>query len=116
MSLRNKLQYNIDDITVWEEIEIEQKDEYGRPLKSWKKTVYKGRWENSIKIIRNMTGDSISSTANAILPILIDIKKNCLIEKGLVLGDTPTIMANKILNFEEITRIRKKPEEWIYYV
>lgn len=116
MSLRKFLGYNIDDITVWEHIITDEKDNLGRPIKKWEKTVYKGRWENSVKTIRNMTGDSVSSTGNAILPILIDVKKEFLIEKGLVLGEEPTIMARKIIIFEEITQIGKSAEEWIYYV
>lgn len=116
MSLRKFLGYNIDDITVWEHIITEDKDELGRPLKIWKKSEYKGRWENSVKTIRSMTGDSVSSTGNAILPVLIDVKKEFLIEKGLVLGEEPTIMARKIITFEEITQIGKSAEEWIYYV
>lgn len=116
MSLRKFLGYNIDDITVWEHIITDEKDELGRPVKKWKKLVHKGRWENSVKTIRNMTGDSISSTGNAILPVLIDIKKEFLIEKGLVHGEEPTITARKIITFEEITQIAKPAEEWIYYV
>lgn len=116
MSLRKFLGYNIDDITVWEHIITDEKDNLGRPLKKWEKIAYKGKWENSIKIIRSMSGDSISSTGNVILPVLIDIKKEILIEKGLVIGEEPTLMARKIITFEEITQIRKPAEEWIYYV
>lgn len=116
MSLRKFLGYNIDNITVWEHIITDEKDELGRSVKKWKKSVHKGRWENSVKTIRNMTGDSISSTGNAILPVLIDIKKEFLIEKGLIHGNEPTIMARKIITFEEITQIGKSAEEWIYYV
>ena len=81
MSLRNFLRYNIDDVTVWEHIITDEKDNLGRPLKKWKKTAYKGKWENSIRTIRSMSGDSISSTGNVILPVLIDVKKEFLIEK-----------------------------------
>lgn len=116
MSLRNFLGYNIDYITVWEHIIAGYKDELGRPLKKWKKTVYKGKWENSIKIIRSMSGNSVSSTGNAILPVLIDITKEILIEKGITTNDKPTTNAKKIITFEEITQIRKSAEEWIYYV
>ncbi len=116
MSLRNFLRYNIDDVTVWEHIITDEKDDLGRPLKKWKKTAYKGKWENSIRTIRSMSGDSISSTGNVILPVLIDVKKEFLIEKGLVIGEEPTLMARKIITFEEITQIRKPAEEWIYYV
>lgn len=116
MSLRKFLGYNIDDVTIWEHIITDEKDNLGRPLKKWKKTAYKGKWENSIRTIRSMSGDSISSTGNVILPVLIDIKKEFLIEKGLVIGEEPTLMARKIITFEEITQIRKPAEEWIYYV
>lgn len=116
MSLRKFLGYNIDDITVWEHIITDEKDELGRTIKKWKKSVHKGRWENSVKTIRNMTGDSISSTGNAILPVLIDIKKEFLIEKGIVSQKEPTTQARKIITFEEITQIAKPAEEWIYYV
>ena len=68
-----------------------RKGRVGRPIKKWKKTAYKGRWENSVKTIRSMTGDNISSTGNVILPVLIDIKKEFLIEKGLSNGEEPTL-------------------------
>lgn len=116
MSLRNFLGYNIDDITVWEHIITDEKDELGRPVKKWKKSAYKGRWEYSVKTVRNMTGDSISSTGNAILPVLIDVRKEFLIEKGIVTGEEPTTEARKIITFEEITQIAKPAEEWLYYV
>lgn len=115
MSLRRMLGYNIDKITVWEEIEG-LKDEDGIPTKIWKKNIFNGRWENSIKIIRNMAGDSISSTANVIIPILLDVKKNILIENGESEEEKPSIEARKIMTMEEITRIGKPSLEWIYYV
>lgn len=115
MSLRDMLGYNTDKITVWEATEGE-KDIDGIPKKIWKKTIFNGEWENAIKTIRSMTGDSISSTANAILPILLDVKKNILIENGASEEDKPSIEARKIITMEEITRIRKPACEWIYYV
>lgn len=115
MSLRDMLRYNTDKITVWEATEGE-KDIDGIPKKIWKKTIFNGEWENAIKTIRSMTGDSISSTANAILPILLDVKKNILIENGASEEDKPSIEARKIITMEEITRIRKPACEWIYYV
>lgn len=115
MSLRNMLGYNTDKITVWEATEGGL-DKYHRPKKIWKKTVFNGKWENAIKTIRSMTGDSITSTANAILPILLDVKKNILIENGESKEDNPSTEARKIITMEEITRIRKPACEWIYYV
>lgn len=115
MSLRDMLGYNIDKITVWEATEGE-KDIDGIPKKIWKKTIFNGEWENAIKTIRSMTGDGITSTANAILPILIDVKKNILIENGASEEDKPSTEARKIITMEEITRIRKPACEWIYYV
>ena len=35
MSLRKFLGYNIDDITVWEHIITDEKDNLGRPIKKW---------------------------------------------------------------------------------
>lgn len=115
MSLRDMLGYNTDKITVWEATEGE-KDIDGIPKKIWKKTIFNGEWENAIKTIRSMTGDGITSTANAILPILIDVKKNILIENGASEEDNPSTEARKIITMEEITRIRKPACEWIYYV
>lgn len=115
MSLRDMLGYNTDKITVWEATEGE-KDIDGIPKKIWKKTIFNGEWENAIKTIRSMTGDGITSTANAILPILIDVKKNILIENGASEEDKPSTEARKIITMEEITRIRKPACEWIYYV
>ena len=74
-SLRDRLGYNKDKITIWEETEGEL-DQYHRPTKVWKKTVVQGTWENSIKTIRSMTGDSVSSVGNALVPLLLDIRKN----------------------------------------
>lgn len=75
-----------------------------------------GKWENAIKTIRNMTGDSISSTANVIIPLLLDIKENILIEKGESQENIPGSEARKVITMEEITRIKKAAVEWIYYV
>lgn len=116
MSLRKRLGYDTDYITVWEEIESLEKDEFGRPIKKWEKSFYKGKWENVIRVLRNMTGEDISSVATVIIPILIDIKKNILIEEGESQEEKPSTRARKILSFEEITRLRKKSNEWIYYV
>lgn len=115
MSLRKMLGYNIDKITIWEAMEGE-KDIDGIPKKIWKKNILIGKWENAIKTIRSMTGDSITSTANAILPIFLDVKKNILIENGASEEDKPSTEARKIITMEEIPRIRKPACEWIYYV
>ena len=61
-SLRDRLGYNKDKITIWEETEGEL-DQYHRPTKVWKKTVVQGTWENSIKTIRSMTGECPCSFA-----------------------------------------------------
>lgn len=114
-SLRDRIGYNRDKITVWEEIEGEL-DQYHRPKKIWKKTIVQGTWKNSIKTIRNMTGDSISSVGNALIPLLLDIKKNILIESGETKGEKPSTAARKIITMEEVRRIRRPPIEWIYYV
>lgn len=114
-SLRDRLGYNQDKITIWEETKGEL-DQYHRPTKVWKKTVVQGTWENSIKTIRSMTGDSVSSVGNALVPLLLDIRKNILIENGESKEDRPSTEARKIITMEEVTRIRKLPIEWIYYV
>jgi hypothetical protein len=114
-SLRDRLGYNKDKITIWEETEGEL-DQYHRPTKVWKKTVVQGTWENSIKTIRSMTGDSVSSVGNALVPLLLDIRKNILIEQGEAEGEKPSTTAKKIITMEEVARIRKPPIEWIYYV
>lgn len=114
-SLRDRLGYNRDKITIWEETEGEL-DQYHRPTKVWEKTVIEGTWENSIKTIRNAKGDGISSVGNALVPLLLDIRKNILIEQGEAEGEKPSPTAKKIITMEEITRIRKPPIEWIYYV
>ncbi|WP_373077273.1 hypothetical protein [Fusobacterium varium] len=114
-SLRDRLGYNRDKITIWEETEG-TKDEDGIPIKIWQKTVLQGTWENSIKTIRNAKGDGISSVGNALVPSLLDIRKNILIEQGEAEGEKPSPTAKKIITMEEITRIRKPACEWIYYV
>ena len=115
ISLRDKLKYNIDKITVWQAVDGGV-DKYNRPIKIWKKTVVAGKWENAVKTMRNMTGDSISSTANVIIPLLLDIKESILIEKGESKESIPSSEARKIITMEEITRIKKAAVEWIYYV
>lgn len=114
-SLRDRLGYNQDKITIWEATEGEL-DKYHRPEKIWKKTVVIGTWKNSIKTIRNMTGDSVSSVGNALVPLLLDIRENILIEQGEAEGDKPSTTAKKIITMEEVRRIRKPSIEWIYYV
>lgn len=123
MSLRNFLGYNTDEIIIWEYVLTEKKDDLGRPVKEWKKTVCKGKWENAIKVVRNMNGDVISSMGNAILPVCIDIKSEVLIEKVASNSEKtasndekPSSNARKIITFEEITQIGKQAEEWIYYI
>lgn len=114
-SLRDRLRYNRNKITIWEETEGEL-DQYHRPTKVWKKTVVQGTWENSIKTIRNTKGDGVSSVGNALVPLLLDIRKNILIEQGETEGNRPSTAAKKIITMEEVARIRKPPIEWIYYV
>ena len=114
--LRNKMKLNIDKITVWVEEENGSDDAYGRPSKEWKKTVYKGRWENARKITRNMKGDTVVSIANVILPVLLDPEIKYLIENGESEALEPSNKAKAILSDEEITQIRKPAKEWIYYL
>jgi len=114
--LRKKLGLNTDKITVWYEALGENKDNLGRPVKEWKKDIYNGKWENARKITRGLKGDNVVSIANAILPVLLDLDINYMIENGASEDLEPSLKAKKILSFEEITQIRKPAKEWIYYL